>query len=265
MSQIPNPMPPRDPQPPPKSSSSAGMIVLILAVVGVLSMCVVIPILMALILPAVQKAREAARRSVDMNNMRQISIALDMYVNTHNAYPPPYVTDADGKPLYSWRVLILPYLDQDALYSRYKLDEAWDSPNNKPLSDTVIKIFQNPAEENLVEPLTNYVVVQGKETMFPPDGKMTYGNIKDGTANTIMVVEISGSDIHWAEPRDLDFNTMSFDINDFSGQGISSTFSGGAHVTFADGSVHLLPVGTDPNQVKAAITASGGEAVMLPY
>ena len=120
MSQIPNPMPPRDPQPPPKSSSSAGMIVLILAVVGVLSMCVVIPILMALILPAVQKAREAARRSVDMNNMRQISIALDMYVNTHNAYPPPYVTDADGKPLYSWRVLILPYLDQDALYSRYK-------------------------------------------------------------------------------------------------------------------------------------------------
>ena len=98
--------------------TGAGLIIGILAAVLVGGGCV-IALLIALLLPAVQSTRTAARRSQTSNNLKQIGIALHNYHDTYKQLPPPYVTDADGKPLYSWRVLILPFMEQIALYQQW--------------------------------------------------------------------------------------------------------------------------------------------------
>ncbi|MFM8726754.1 MAG: DUF1559 domain-containing protein, partial [Planctomycetaceae bacterium] len=98
-------------------------------------------VLAGLMLPAVQSTREAARRMQSVNNLKQIGIALHGYHDATGDFPPAVVRDKDGKPLYSWRVLILPYLEQGNIFSKWKRDEPWDSPNNKPLSDLVLKVY----------------------------------------------------------------------------------------------------------------------------
>jgi len=84
-------------------------------------------------LPAVESAREAARRAQCTNNLKQIALAMHEYHDMNNTFPAPAIADKQGKPLLSWRVAILPYLDQKPLYSKFKLDEPWDGPNNKAL------------------------------------------------------------------------------------------------------------------------------------
>ena len=102
-------------------------------VMGSLSLVslVFVPVMLALLLPAVQAAREAARRAQCTNNLKQIGLAMHNYASANGAFPPAAIYDANGKPLLSWRVLILPYLEQDSLYKQFHLAEPWDSPHNK--------------------------------------------------------------------------------------------------------------------------------------
>ena len=89
--------------------------------------------------------RENAARTVCINNLKQIGLAMHNYHDRHKSLPSAYTVDKAGKPLLSWRVLILPYLDQEALYKEFHLDEPWDSEHNKPLSAMVVKVYRSPA------------------------------------------------------------------------------------------------------------------------
>src|SRR5579872_1042254 len=82
-------------------------------------------ILAGFTLPAIQAAREAARRAQCANNLKMIGLALAQYESQYGRFPPAYIADADGKPMHSWRVLILPYLDEESLYSEYDFSEPW--------------------------------------------------------------------------------------------------------------------------------------------
>jgi hypothetical protein len=90
-----------------------------------------IGILVALLLPAVQAAREAARRTQSTNNLKQLILGLLNYESANGHFPPHASYSPDGKPLLSWRVHILPYLEEQALYSQFRLDEPWDSEHNQ--------------------------------------------------------------------------------------------------------------------------------------
>ena len=103
-----------------------------------------IPVNMALILPAIQRVRMAANDITTQNNLKQIGIAIHNYHDEHSAMPPQAVCDKDGKPLLSWRVLLLPYMEQEALYRQFKL-EPWDSPTNKPLSAGIPNTYRDRA------------------------------------------------------------------------------------------------------------------------
>ncbi|MDZ7615900.1 MAG: DUF1559 domain-containing protein [Patescibacteria group bacterium] len=96
-------------------------------------------------LPAKSACREAARRPTGINNLKQIGLALHNYHDCSGCFPPPYVADAEGKPLYSWRLLLLPYLEENPLYERWHLDEPWDSPHNRPLAEQAIGVFRCPS------------------------------------------------------------------------------------------------------------------------
>lgn len=153
-------------------------------------------------LPAIQKARDAARRAQSMNNLKQLALAMHMYSDQHGHLPPAVVMGPDGKTPHSWRVELLPYLELNQLYQQYKLDEPWDSPNNKKVGAVVTPIFHSPADES---PPTDasYFVLTGNGTMFSSKDGIKLRDITGGTSNTIMIVEAK-REIPWTKPEDID-------------------------------------------------------------
>ena len=105
----------------------------------------VIGVLVALLLPAVQAAREAARRTAAMNNMKQILLGLLMHENEKKSFPAHAIYSDDGRPLLSWRVQILPYLGEQALYDKFHLDEPWDSEHNTTLIPLMPQVYLDPS------------------------------------------------------------------------------------------------------------------------
>jgi hypothetical protein len=236
---------------------------LVLAIVGIGGLCVV-GILVALLLPAVQAAREAARRSQCTNNLKQIVLALHNYHDDYQSFPPAYVADATGRPMHSWRVLILPYLEEGGLYSQFDLSQPWDSPQNAALAARMPRVFACPSDP-AAGSSTHYLAVVGPGTAFDPAALLTLDQLTagDGTANTLLVVESTNA-VNWLEPVDLDFNSMSFTINDPAGNAIGSHHPAGAGAAFADGSVHFLSSQMPSDNVRGLITTTGGEPVQ-PY
>ncbi len=208
---------------------------------------------------AVDRAREAARAS-QCFCIKQIAIALYLYHDTYGSFPPAYVADATGKPMHSWRVLILPFMELDSLYKSYNMAEPWDGPNNRKLLDQRPSVYHCPSR-NCGSTLTSYAMIVGPGTAFPGAGTTKLGDIRDGADRTIMIAEIANVDIAWTEPRDLDVRTMSWIINDPSKPSISSFHSRAPTLLFADGSVRGFSTFPPPATLKAMATIDGGEAV----
>jgi type II secretory pathway pseudopilin PulG len=217
--------------------------------------------LLALLVPAVQSAREAARRSQCACNLCQIKLALQNYHSTYECFPPAYLADATGKPIHSWRVLILPFMEQHPLYDQYDFREPWDGPSNIKLLDSMPPSFACPSRFSGPTNLTSYVAVTGPGTIFPGATPTKIEDIKDGTSNTLMVVEVANVNIPWTSPQDFDARTMSFRINDPRRPGISSKHPGGANGVLADASTRFLRDAITPGNLRALITIAGGEAI----
>jgi hypothetical protein len=159
---------------------------------------------LGLLVPAVQKVREAAARQQSTNNLQQIALAVHSYHDANGAFPPAAIVNKKGKPLLSWRVMVLPYLEQNALYEQFKLDEPWDSEHNLPLGQVVIKVYTDP-RSTAAQGLTHYKVFVGKDAGFPLLKGRTIASIADGTSNTIMAVA-AGDAVPWSKPEDFEFD-----------------------------------------------------------
>lgn len=240
------------------AAAAAGGVSAVVIILGVAAVVLLgcIGVLAALLLPAVQAAREAARRSQSANNMKQIALALHNYHDVHGSFPPAVVTDANGNALYSGRVLLLPFMEQQALYQAFNKDKAWNSPENEALSKTTIPTFldpSNPAAPNANPGRTDYVFVTGTGTIFEGDKAVQLRDITDGTSNTLVTTEVKNSNYNWAEPRDLDFSNPTITLD--------SNHPGVTMVGFADGSVRPMAKNTPPQQIRALSTRGGGEVV----
>jgi prepilin-type processing-associated H-X9-DG protein len=234
--------------------SGCGIAAIVIGVIGALFVCG--GILLALLLPAVQAAREAARRAQSTNNLRQINLALHNYHDTHGTLPPAVVTDADGKPLYSGRVLLLPFLEQQPLYSQFDLTQEWDSPRNMPVSQTMLPVFVDPSSPPQAPGKTDYLFVTGKGTVFEASKATKFEEITDGLSNTLVLVEVKDSGVQWAEPKDLNI-TQPMSLP-------PGNHPGGNSAAFADGSVRILSKNVSPTIIHSAATKAGGEGVMPP-
>ena len=216
----------------------------------------------ALLLPAVQASRSAARRMQGSNNLNQIAIAMHNYHDANRAFPPRYTVDDNGRPLLSWRVHLLPFFGEQALYDKFRLDEPWDSPNNRQLIAQIPTVYQAAGAE--VEPgKTNYLGNAGPDGILvapKPDKTGTQmSEIRDGTSNTILVFEASNeAAVIWTNPDDFSPDP------DNPLQGLLGLRPQGLQVVLADGSVRFLPDSLPADMLRAMLTRSGAEPVEIP-
>lgn len=212
-------------------------------------------VLVALLLPAVQQAREAARRTQSTNILKQIGLAFHNYHDVYTHFPARASIDENGKPLLSWRVHILPFIEQNALYQKFKLDEPWDSEHNKQLISEMPQFYMNPSL-NLEPGKTTYLVPVGQGTVFEANEGLKIRELTDGTSNTIMAVEADADQaVIWTKPDDLKYDP-SKPLN-----GLGNIRPGGFNVLFCDGSVRLISPAVSEEILKALFTYSGGEPV----
>jgi hypothetical protein len=109
--------------------------------------------------------RETIRRSICIDNLRRITLAMLIYAGEHGSLPPAYTVDGNGQPLQSWRVLLLPYLGERELFDKIRLEEAWDSMHNRRFHGATVAVYQCPSEP-LKSGQTSYSVVVGETTAF---------------------------------------------------------------------------------------------------
>lgn len=215
-------------------------------------------ILIALLLPAVNAARTAARRAQTSNNLKQIGLALHNYNSTFNSFPPAVRLDSSGQPGTSWRVAILPYLEDVAMYQAYHQDEPWNSPANQQAINHVPPVFQSP----LTPPGNDvsYVAVTDPGFVFNGTDGCRLIQVTDGLSNTIMAIDAGRSGVALAEPRDLTWPEF---LQRFRNRDVGNS-PGGISALFADGSVSFIPYSTDPHTLHAYFTKAGGEPITQP-
>lgn len=206
------------------------------------------------------KAKRSAAESAAQHSINSVQSALRGYHNDHGHYPPGYIADANGKPMHSWRVLILPYLGYDLQYEKYDFSEPWDGPNNSQIFDEMPELF-NSATEPLSTRYTNIVLIVGPGTAFPDDQTTSYFDMEDGLENTILLTEITDSKIIWTQPIDIDARKPNLLSHDSQSIGVSSVHWRKPKVAFADGiTAYSISRETPPKKLKALITIAGGEA-----
>jgi hypothetical protein len=193
------------------------------------------------------------------NDLKQIGLAVLNYESAYGHLPTTNVRDAAGKPLLSWRVAILPYIEQEALYKEFKLDEPWDSEHNKKLIEKMPPLFRGNDEALNRAGKTTYLIPSGKGTLSPPEArKILLTAIADGTSNTILVVVADPAQaVIWTKPDDLPFDPKD------PLKGMVRPSQNTIDVVMADGSTRRLPTTTDPKTVAALVTPAGGETIEL--
>lgn len=223
---------------------------------------VIITVMMALIIPAVLNAREAARDSVCFGKMAGLKHALDIFKRSKGHFPAAVFSEPDSESQHSWRMLILPYLGGGDVSDQYRFNEPWDSKHNSSLFDQdVASWFQCPSGVDLEQnELTNYVCVQGPHTTFPEGKGVEVNDITDGPENTVLIVEAHGLGIHWREPRDLDIETMSFAPNTWEEPCINSPHPTGPIIVFADSAYYRVSDTVTGSDIKAFLTIAAGDS-----
>lgn len=212
--------------------------------------------LVAVLTPAIQASRAAARQAQSQNNLRQIMLAMHVYNEVHKHFPAAVVIGPDGKTPHSWRVEILPYMEQEPLYRQYKMDEPWDSESNKKVLAQMPAVFRHtgddPASTN-----ASYFAITGETTIFPGTQSTEFKDIRDGLSNTITIVEAQRP-IPWTKPDDIAYDPAK-PLPKLGGheRGVFTA-------AFGDGSVQNMAQNVDETLLRAMFTRAGGELVQRP-
>jgi hypothetical protein len=202
--------------------------------------------------PAARPAgiRGAADRTRAMNDLKQIGLAFHIHLDAHQKLPDD-IRDKDGKALLSWRVAILPFVEQEALYRQFKLDEPWDSPNNKPLLAKMPRVYDGRPPGTAGK--TPFVRPAGKGTAFPPGKALTLADFTDGTSNTVLAVEAAGAPVEWTRPADLTIDPKQ------PSRGLTRPDADRFLALLADGSVRAVSPKVDPAELLRAFDPNDGE------
>jgi hypothetical protein len=198
---------------------------------------------------------QARNRRKSVNNLKQIGLALHHYHDAYGAFPQAALTkdmkDAGGKPLLSWRVAILPFLEEDTLYRQFKLDEPWDSPHNIKLLEKMPKVYAPVGVKTKQPHTTFYQGFSGPGAAFEVTRRIRIADFLDGTSNTILVAE-AAEPVPWTKPEDMAYDPKK-PLPKLGGMS-----SGGFGAVFADGAGAFLRGNIDEKSLRALIGRNDG-------
>ena len=216
-------------------------------------------VLIGMLLPAVQQVREAARRTQTLNNLRQLALAAHNFESVNQRFPAAFSVDEDGTPLLSWRVHLLPYIEQQELYEQFNLDEPWDSPNNIKLLDQMPDLFKSlsvsipDGHTMLLAPVTEASIF----SQTPENGRLGagVGEITDGMFNTMMILQGGAKNaVPWTSPQDL--NTKDLSDTNFN-TGHPGTFC----AALGDGSTRSVSTSMDVDELVGGCVMNDGKSI----
>lgn len=229
---------------------------------------------------AIKEAREGARRSGCNCKLKQFGLALHNYHDVHGTFPPAFVLGPDGQKWHSWRVLILPQLEQSPLYAAYRFDEPWDGPNNRKLIEKMPEIFACPSQPcptkkavllsigvlgcagggpSAESGFTSFAAVLGQNCAFRGAQPVSMKEITDGSSNTVLIGECTRTKIPWTKPDDID---TAFFSKLGGPDGFGSPHLGGSHFLMGDGTVRFVPTNMPQTTVDGLFTRNGGETIV---
>jgi Protein of unknown function (DUF1559) len=200
-----------------------------------------------------------AESGVVRSHLKALSMAMHNYHDVYRHFPPAAIRDAQGRPLLSWRVSLLPYLDEGELYKQFHLDEPWDSAHNKPLIAKLPEVFTPDSPKLREEGKTTMLVPVGKQTIFGPKDGLRIREITDGTTNTILIVNADWArGVEWTRPEDLNVDGVDAKRILFGSR------KDGFAAAFADGSIRFIGPNFGSDLLHALLTRNGGEPVAWP-
>ena len=226
-------------------------------------------LLLALLAANLRNLPEDIRYLQCMNNMKQLSLALLNYESANGQFPAAAQSDPNGEYKHSWRIWISPYFESANFYSAYLRNEPWNSLSNTKTLDAMgpSRAFACPSHD-IEDQSTHYFAIVGENTAWPPDRGRSMREIRDGTSNTILLIEAPHRSVPWAKPVDLSFEEAvelltnppkNEDFGHECDEGFFHEPSQGINVAFCDGHVQLLRLPVPKDYAVAMLTADGGE------
>lgn len=213
----------------------------------------------AAVIAAIRQLTSGNSRKDSMNSLKQIALAMHNFHDNYGHFPPQALTDAKGKRMLSWRVMILPYLDQAALYNEFHLDEPWDSEHNSKLIAKMPALYRSKSRPGVKnEPDTTcFVAPLTRNSTFGRVGpRVGIREITDGTSNTLMIVEASADkSVIWTKPEDVTIDEAD------PLHSIINQDAAGFAACLCDGSARFLSKTIDATTLKALLSINGGEVI----
>ena len=219
----------------------------------------VLGLLVALLLPATRQTSEAARRNGCGNNMRQIALAIRNYESATGHFPPAYTVDENGNRLHSWRTLILPYIEEQALYDTIDLSKPWDHPDNAQAREATVPPYVCPSGKWADEAMTTYLAIDGADCCFNGSTPRLLSEITDSHHKTLMVIEVAEDmAVHWMSPRDT--STQAIEKMSLESE---LSHSGIVIASFIDNHTSAISLEVDIEELSGAASVAGGEDVQI--
>jgi hypothetical protein len=204
-----------------------------------------------------------AKSTTCLSNLCTLHSSFMAYHHKYKQFPPAFVPAPDGKRVHSWRVLLLEFLSPE-LYAQYDFREPWDGPSNKKLSNQMPVWYKCPnSRDDSGTSRTSYVVLVGKSTLFPGHKCSRLADVKDRFAETILLVEAHGINVHWMEPRDWEVDDVDLAVGEAHEMKLSSYDRPGPAICCLDMGYFRLKRAAPVEQLKAMSTIAGGETVDL--
>lgn len=220
-------------------------------------------VLACVVLPVGVQMRRTALYDVCRGRLKQLGLALHSYHDQYQCLPPAYVLGPDGKKWHSWRVLVLPFLGEETLYSEYRLDEPWNGPNNSQLMNRMPDVFGSPLGDRTGPGTAHFLAIVGRKSAWPEYLSLSFSEFTDGKSNVLLLVESADSDIAWLEPRDLSVKQMLKLSHAESGPRCVARIPGNPFLgLLADGAVKSLSNSLAPDVLGGLVTpAMGGSSL----
>lgn len=195
----------------------------------------------------------ASHHRESKDNLKRIAAALLAYEQKYGSLPPAAIKDSKGKPLHSWRVLILPFLgpSEKALYEQYNFSEPWDGLQNTAMHPRMPAVFGSSRDQGRAKGETNYFLITGKSTLFADGKSQKVASLQDPAKVALVVEATNQTGASWLEPRDFAASSLNGRLNSGASGQLNGLYDDGIYIATADGEPRFIEAELSPDELRA--------------